>query len=274
MSDTCSHTYNLRVLVNVIVDKDRVNLSSPRCGVLVCSRTTSNSPDMVFYLCLLGRRWILLGIRRNPFWNRCPCQWQVFLFCDATLSFTGGCVQRDEIQNVSQKNWKSCEKLTLWWCLWNIKIWFWSASFISGPEVCRGVMYGIRPIVACLPAWFRFAQCIRRYRDTKLFVPHIVNAGKYSTTFFVVLFSSLNTFYKRKLQVQLLKGHNRSSACSCKHCAQLSTSSCAAKSLRCWNQFVCAFQWNMGTKWFRRTSFSTCGSYQRSYPLVTHLRGT
>lgn len=40
---------------------------------------------------------------------------------------------------------------------------------------------------------FRFAQCLRRYRDTKEAFPHLVNAGKYSTTFFVVLFSSLNS---------------------------------------------------------------------------------
>ena len=69
---------------------------------------------------------------------------------------------------------------------------------VIGPHVCGGVSYGIRPLVACLPAWFRFAQCLRRYHDTRLFFPHIVNAGKYSTTFFVVLFSSLNTAYKSK----------------------------------------------------------------------------
>ena len=40
---------------------------------------------------------------------------------------------------------------------------------------------------------FRFAQCLRRYRDTKEAFPHLANAGKYSTTFFVVLFSTLNT---------------------------------------------------------------------------------
>ncbi|CAG2104582.1 unnamed protein product [Medioppia subpectinata] len=50
----------------------------------------------------------------------------------------------------------------------------------------------IRTFVACLPAWFRFAQCLRRYKDDRrgLF-PHVVNAGKYSTTFFVVIFSTL-----------------------------------------------------------------------------------
>ncbi|KAL3870197.1 hypothetical protein ACJMK2_038278 [Sinanodonta woodiana] len=59
------------------------------------------------------------------------------------------------------------------------------------PQVCTKRIYGIRAVVACLPAWFRFAQCLRRYRDTKLVFPHIVNAGKYSTTFLAVLFSTL-----------------------------------------------------------------------------------
>lgn len=56
----------------------------------------------------------------------------------------------------------------------------------------------LRPIVAVLPAWFRFMQCLRRYRDSREAFPHLVNAGKYSTTFFVVLFSTLNITYRRK----------------------------------------------------------------------------
>lgn len=56
----------------------------------------------------------------------------------------------------------------------------------------------IRPIVNCLPAWFRFAQCLRRYRDSKEIFPHLVNAGKYSTTFLVVIFATLRNVYKRK----------------------------------------------------------------------------
>lgn len=60
---------------------------------------------------------------------------------------------------------------------------------------CVNRTHGVRPIVSCLPAWFRFAQCLRRYRDSREAFPHLVNAGKYSTTFFVILFSSLNSFY-------------------------------------------------------------------------------
>lgn len=59
--------------------------------------------------------------------------------------------------------------------------------------------YFIRPIVNCIPAWIRFAQCLRRYRDTREAFPHLVNAGKYSTTIFVVIFSTLKTVYKGKL---------------------------------------------------------------------------
>lgn len=60
---------------------------------------------------------------------------------------------------------------------------------------CMEKDWVIRPIVSCLPAWFRFAQCVRRYRDTKEAFPHLVNAGKYSSTFLVVLFATLRSVY-------------------------------------------------------------------------------
>lgn len=63
--------------------------------------------------------------------------------------------------------------------------------FAASEMICDGTLYGIRPFVACLPAWFRFAQCLRRYKDTRQAFPHLVNAGKYSTAFFVVVFSTL-----------------------------------------------------------------------------------
>lgn len=63
---------------------------------------------------------------------------------------------------------------------------------IAEVESCVEGSYLIRPMVAMLPAWFRFAQCIRRYRDTREAFPHLANALKYSTSFFVVIFSSLS----------------------------------------------------------------------------------
>uniref|UniRef100_A0A6Q2X7Y0 Xenotropic and polytropic retrovirus receptor 1a n=1 Tax=Esox lucius TaxID=8010 RepID=A0A6Q2X7Y0_ESOLU len=58
--------------------------------------------------------------------------------------------------------------------------------------------YGVRAIIQCLPAWFRFVQCLRRYRDTKRAFPHLVNAGKYSTTFFVVTFAALYSTHREQ----------------------------------------------------------------------------
>ncbi|XP_053688010.1 xenotropic and polytropic retrovirus receptor 1 [Sabethes cyaneus] len=61
----------------------------------------------------------------------------------------------------------------------------------ENPNQCINNSLWIRPIVAMLPAWFRMAQCLRRFRDTRDAHPHLANAVKYSTSFFVVAFSSL-----------------------------------------------------------------------------------
>ncbi|KAL9957149.1 hypothetical protein ACROYT_G038751 [Oculina patagonica] len=61
---------------------------------------------------------------------------------------------------------------------------------------CGSKLYGLRPLLACLPAWWRFAQSLRRYNDTKQKFPHVANAGKYATTFFVVFFSTVATTNK------------------------------------------------------------------------------
>uniref|UniRef100_UPI00398EE5CB xenotropic and polytropic retrovirus receptor 1 homolog n=1 Tax=Pristiophorus japonicus TaxID=55135 RepID=UPI00398EE5CB len=68
----------------------------------------------------------------------------------------------------------------------------------QGDHVCHSYSYGVRAIIQCLPAWVRFTQCLRRYRDTKRAFPHLVNAGKYSTTFFVVTFAALYSTHKEQ----------------------------------------------------------------------------
>ena len=52
----------------------------------------------------------------------------------------------------------------------------------------------VRAVFSALPAWFRFAQCFRRYKDQKDTV-HLVNAGKYSSTLIVVIFSFMNVYF-------------------------------------------------------------------------------
>ena len=71
-------------------------------------------------------------------------------------------------------------------------------ELVSGTQLkgCGTYVYGIRPLIACSPAWFRFLQCLRRYRDSGRAFPHLVNAGKYSCSLFVVFFSTLNATVK------------------------------------------------------------------------------
>lgn len=57
----------------------------------------------------------------------------------------------------------------------------------------------IRSLVACLPAWWRFAQCVRRYFDEgRRANPHLLNAGKYSTVWLVVIFSTMTEWTQGK----------------------------------------------------------------------------
>ena len=49
----------------------------------------------------------------------------------------------------------------------------------------------LQTILMILPSWFRFAQCLRRYRDTKQKFPHLVNAGKYASSFLIIGTNSL-----------------------------------------------------------------------------------
>ncbi|VDK81198.1 unnamed protein product [Onchocerca ochengi] len=61
----------------------------------------------------------------------------------------------------------------------------------TGRDMCTSSA-GIRVLVSVLPATIRFMQCLRRFRDTGNAHPHLINAGKYSTTYLVVFFKSLN----------------------------------------------------------------------------------
>ncbi|XP_014233609.1 xenotropic and polytropic retrovirus receptor 1 homolog isoform X1 [Trichogramma pretiosum] len=66
----------------------------------------------------------------------------------------------------------------------------------SDTSQCTSGSHFIRPLVNCLPAWFRFAQCMRRYKDTREAFPHLCNAGKYATTFLVVITLTLRTYHE------------------------------------------------------------------------------
>jgi hypothetical protein len=68
----------------------------------------------------------------------------------------------------------------------------WSSSDSSHSVLCNGwSQLSLQTFFLILPSWFRFAQCLRRYRDTDHKFPHLVNAGKYATGFFVSVSNAL-----------------------------------------------------------------------------------
>lgn len=66
----------------------------------------------------------------------------------------------------------------------------------TGKDMCMSAS-GIRSLVAIIPATVRFMQCLRRYRDTKHVHPHLVNAGKYATTYLTVACGALNKWAEK-----------------------------------------------------------------------------
>ncbi|XP_048415006.1 xenotropic and polytropic retrovirus receptor 1 homolog [Stegostoma tigrinum] len=67
----------------------------------------------------------------------------------------------------------------------------------------NGYSYGVTCIIQCIPPWIRFAQCLRRYRDSRDAFPHLANAGKYSTVFIMVTFAALYSTEKERSQLTI-----------------------------------------------------------------------
>jgi hypothetical protein len=57
-------------------------------------------------------------------------------------------------------------------------------------DTCNVSKSWISPVVTMLPAWWRFLQCLRRFHDTKLWFPHLINAGKYFCSIIVIWLSA------------------------------------------------------------------------------------
>ncbi|XP_064153589.1 solute carrier family 53 member 1-like [Anguilla rostrata] len=53
-------------------------------------------------------------------------------------------------------------------------------------------------LIQCLPPWLRFAQCLRKFWDSGEAMPHLLNAGKYSTVFLMVTFAGLYSLTRER----------------------------------------------------------------------------
>lgn len=68
----------------------------------------------------------------------------------------------------------------------------WSSSKSTSISLCSGwLQIAFQILLKIIPAWFRFAQCLRRYRDTKCKFPDLVNAAKYASGFCVSITNAL-----------------------------------------------------------------------------------
>ncbi|XP_058806057.1 solute carrier family 53 member 1-like isoform X2 [Phymastichus coffea] len=74
---------------------------------------------------------------------------------------------------------------------------WWTAS---NTTYCTKGCLITRTIVSLLPGWFRFAQCVRRYRDTKAAIPHLANAGKYFTIIMAWIMAGLREGFEDQLK--------------------------------------------------------------------------
>ena len=74
----------------------------------------------------------------------------------------------------------------------------WPLDKDENGEVCNGNNYIVRPVISCLPAFWRLMQCLRCYYDTRHY-KYLINAGKYFSTFPVVIFFSLFTINQQSL---------------------------------------------------------------------------
>lgn len=63
----------------------------------------------------------------------------------------------------------------------------------------------IRTVVAALPAWFRCAQCLRRWHDENWLTLHLANAAKYGCMVTVVILSSVSQFNKSTFEFDTMR---------------------------------------------------------------------
>jgi hypothetical protein len=79
-------------------------------------------------------------------------------------------------------------------CFYIYDVGWWPVYSLSPTRglLCHGwPQIVLQTVLMILPSWFRFAQCLRRYHDTKQKFPHLVNAGKYASGFLMIGTNSL-----------------------------------------------------------------------------------
>ena len=86
------------------------------------------------------------------------------------------------------------QNIELFFCFYTI---CWGGkSQCNDPSMCGSSNSRLLGFLTCLPGIWRFLQCWRRYRDSRMFFPHVVNSGKYFCTVMYYMFLSLYRIQK------------------------------------------------------------------------------
>ncbi|RCH84235.1 hypothetical protein CU098_001628, partial [Rhizopus stolonifer] len=115
-----------------------------------------------------SRRWLGLSLGRILLSYSLPIEFRDFFIVD-------------ELNSLAYSFWT----FSYFVCAYN---WHWNDMTTH----CPVKIFWYTPFLACLPPWWRFLQCIRRFKDSNEKV-HLVNALKYIT----VIGSTLVTGYRR-----------------------------------------------------------------------------
>ena len=73
----------------------------------------------------------------------------------------------------------------------------WWSTNLTSPASPKGLFctgrtrFVLQAFLLAIPSSLRFTQCVRRYYDSKQKIPHLLNAGKYASSFFVAITNSL-----------------------------------------------------------------------------------
>ncbi|KAI9486316.1 MAG: EXS family-domain-containing protein [Benjaminiella poitrasii] len=115
-----------------------------------------------------SRKWLTISLFRIVLSYFFPIEFRDFFIAD-------------ELNSLAYSFWT----FSYFFCAYH---WHWD-DLLSN---CPVKIFWYTPFVACLPPWWRFLQCIRRYQDSHEKV-HLVNAIKYSTS----IGATLATGYRR-----------------------------------------------------------------------------
>lgn len=97
----------------------------------------------------------------------------------------------------------------------------------NDPPQCNSTSSRLLGFLTTLPSLWRLFQCLRRFRDTRNWFPHLANAGKYSMTTLSYTWLSLYRISRTHANLALFIVFSTINAVYCSKSRQCTVSPCA-----------------------------------------------